>query len=163
MQRPLRKQMRKSMRMKLCKCSGTHPMSRFAALPSNELVLQPYSKKFAWFFHVLLKNASFWSVFSAFVLKNRSFCSVFSAILLKTYSFCSVFSAIILKNPCVSVQSSSNIPVFVVFSVQSSSKSQFLQCFQCSQPQELRAVWPRHPWTQQENTEPQQVCAIARK
>ena len=35
MQRPLRKQMRKSMRLKLCECSCTHPMSRFAALPSN--------------------------------------------------------------------------------------------------------------------------------
>ena len=73
MRRPLCKQMRESMQLKLCQCSCTHPMSRFATLPSSELVLQPYSKKFALFFHVFLKNASFCSVFSAFILKIQFF------------------------------------------------------------------------------------------
>ena len=154
MQWPLRKQMRKSMRLKLCKCSCTRPMSRFATLPSNELVLQPYNKKFALFFDVFFKNASFCNVFSVIILKTPSFCSVFSAIILKspsfavfsvqslskipaiilkTRSFCSVFSAIILKNPSFCSVFSAIIlktPSFAVFSVQSFSKIPVFAVFQ---------------------------------
>ena len=124
MQRPLRKQMRKSMRLKFVSVLAPIPCHDLQHLPPVNLCSNPTAKSSP-FFHVFLKNASFCSDFRAFILKNPSFCiacnhpqnsqflqcfsacsskvpvfcSVFSAIILKNPSFCSVFSAIILKNP----------------------------------------------------------------
>ena len=46
-------------RLKLCKCSCAHPMSRFLTLPSSELMLQPYSKSLHCFFTFSSKMPAF--------------------------------------------------------------------------------------------------------
>ena len=136
MQRPLHNQMCKSMRLKLCKCSCAHPMSRLQHFHPVNSCSNPTAKSLHCFFTFsskmpvfamsLVQLSSKIPVFAvAIILNNPCFCSVFNAIILKNRSFCSVFSAIILKNPSFCKVSSV---------VQSASRIE-------------SSVWPRHLWT----------------
>ena len=113
MQRSLRKQMHKSMRLKLCKCSCTHPMSRFATLPFKWTRAPTLQQKVCTF-HVFFKKCQ---VLQCFQCNHPQKLPVFALSSVQLSSKLPVFAVFSVQSfSKIPVQSSSKLPVFAVFS-----------------------------------------------